>query len=413
MTSTPLSMLRPSLTTFSPFLLNQNQTFFSETDKPFSTQFSLIQRDYTPQTAPAFFFQASPSSHILQASPSPNMLPTITVQAAQGMPMTPLRLGLDPPAPEMEPSPDLSAPEREASPDPPAPAAETSPSRLDPPASARDASRSPRKHARGRTNVSRHAIDNFITRMDKIEYQLDHVNDRFSHINTMLVDVQTSNIELGEEIKKSASSKPTNDARHASGDLLDLIKKLSAAADAQKSVDDLRSQMVTAEKTLIASIEAQTKRLDNYTSYLLQVEKLCRDDHERFNCWANELMNVSSHCRDRSDICNRGVAEFKVRVDEAFRFTYAQFNKSLHYFCRDMQAIRTGTTSIITGQKEGNGAFLRRIGSLNRRLYEMGLERGRLPEKGVGSTAAARLDYLDVLPPRLPSQAVKARSLSI
>lgn len=256
-------------------------------------------------------------------------------------------------------------------------------------------------------------MDTFITRMDKIEYELGCVNDRFSHINTMLVDVQTSNIELGEEIKKSAPSKPTNDAQPASSDLLDLINKLSAAADAQKSVDDLRSQMVTAETTLIASIEAQTKRLDNYTSYLLQVEKLCRDDHERFNCWANELMNVSSHCRDRSDICNRGVAEFKVRVDEAFRFTYAQFNKSLHYFCRDMQAIRTGTTSIITGQKEGNGAFLRRIGSLNRRLYEMGLERGRLPEKGVGSTAAARLDYLDVLPPRLPSQTVKARSLSI
>lgn len=256
-------------------------------------------------------------------------------------------------------------------------------------------------------------MDSFATRMDKIEHQLDRVNDRFAHINKTLADLQTSNTELGEEIKKSASSKPTNDARPAASDILDLIKKLSAAADAQKSVDGLASRTATIEKTLAASIEAQTKRLDNYTKHLLQVEKLCHDDHGRIGFWAKELANVEKLCRDCSDHYNKAMVHFKVQVEEAFKLTYARFNESLHGFCGDLQAIRAENMRTIADQMGVDDSFSTRISSLNRRLYEVGLERGRLPEKGVGSTSAARLDYLDVLPPRLPSQTAKTRSLPI
>lgn len=322
------------------------------------------------------------------------MLPTITVQAAEGMPIPPLRLGPDPPAPEME-----------ASPDPPAPA--------------REASRSPRKHARGKTIVSRHTMDSFATRMDKIEHQLDRVNDRFSHISKTLADVKTSNTQLGEEIKKSASSKPTNDARPAARDLVDLIKKLSAAADSQKSVDDLASRAATTEKTLTASIEAQTKRLDNYTNHLLRVEQLCRDGHGRVDFWAKEVTDAERLCRDCSHIYNMDMDDFRAEVDGAFRGTYDRFNKALHCFYCDMEADRLENMRRIADQTALNDTFSRRIGSLNRRLYEM--EQGRVPEKGVekgvergvDSTAAARLDYLDIFPPRLSIQTMKPRPLSI
>ncbi|KAK0740309.1 hypothetical protein B0T18DRAFT_206943 [Schizothecium vesticola] len=276
----------------------------------------------------------------------------------------------------------------------------------------------PARQAVDEMRVGTQAMENFITRMEKIEHQFDRINDRFSRVNNMLADLKMSNIELGEEIKKSVSSKggnPTNDGRPAARDLLDLIKTLVSGMGLHGRVDGLMARTAAVEKAVNASAETQAKRLDNYTRHLVDVEKLCRDGLGRVDNYAKDLVDVAKLCRDGFSRVDTEMDTFEAWVGKAFKLTHDRFDGVARFLHRVMQAKQLQDKRDINKQKSVNDTCSRRINSLNRRLEEMEQVRvpEKVPEKGVGSNTVVRQDFRGYRPPRLPDRTGRIRSLSM